>query len=111
MRRGPVRVVRKTSRQARRASFIVFYLVVIKNRGSFCELRFNSRREVSALRRFFSLALLPVVRPSERLDMMLPRLTIGQQHVCSDASFVNERDFFLAADTAHGEARQTPTRA
>jgi len=39
-RRGPVCAVRKTSRQARRASFIVFYLVIIKNRGSFCELRF-----------------------------------------------------------------------
>ena len=50
-RRGPVRVVRKTSRQARRASFIIFYLVNIKNRGSFCELRFKSRGEVSALRR------------------------------------------------------------
>ena len=49
--RGPVCVVRKTSRQARRASFIVFYLVIIKNRGSFCELRFKSRGEVSALRR------------------------------------------------------------
>ena len=30
---------------------IVFYLVNIKNRGSFCELRFKSRGEVSALRR------------------------------------------------------------
>jgi len=50
-RRGPVCAVRKTSRQARRASFIVFYLVNIKNRGSFRELRFKSRGEVSALRR------------------------------------------------------------
>ena len=50
-RRGPVCTVRKTSRQARRASVIVFYLVIIKNRGSFCELRFKSRGEVSALRR------------------------------------------------------------
>ena len=50
-RRGPVCAVRKTSRQARRASFIVIYLVNIKNRGSFCELRFKSRGEVSALRR------------------------------------------------------------
>ena len=50
-RRGPVCAVRKTSRQARRASFIVFYLVIIKNRGSFCELRFTSCGEVSALRR------------------------------------------------------------
>ena len=37
--RGPVCAVRMTSRQARLASFIVFYLVIIKNRGSFCELR------------------------------------------------------------------------
>ena len=50
-RRGPVCVVRKTSRQARRASFIIFYLVIIKSRGSFCELRFKNRGEVSALRR------------------------------------------------------------
>ena len=50
-RRGPVCVVRKTSRQDRRASFVFFYLVNIKNRGSFCELRFKSRGEVSALRR------------------------------------------------------------
>ena len=49
-RRGPVCAVRKTSRQARRASFIVFYLINIKSRGSFCELRFKSRGEVSALR-------------------------------------------------------------
>ena len=39
-RRGPVCAVRKTSRQARRAFLIFFYLVNIKNRGSFCELRF-----------------------------------------------------------------------
>ena len=50
-RRGPVCAVRKISRQARRASVIVFNLVIIKNRGSFCELRFKSRGEVSALRR------------------------------------------------------------
>ena len=50
-RRGPVCAVRKTSRQARRASFIVFYLINIKSRGAFCELRFKSRGEVSALRR------------------------------------------------------------
>ena len=50
-RRGPVCAVRKTSRQARRAFFIFFYLVNIKKRGSFCELRFKSRGEVSALRR------------------------------------------------------------
>ena len=49
-RRGPVCVVRKTSRQARQASFIVLYLINIKSRGSFCELRFKSRGEVSALR-------------------------------------------------------------
>ena len=49
--RGPVCAVRMTSRQARLASFIVFYLVIIKNRCSFCELRFKSRGEVSAFRR------------------------------------------------------------
>ena len=50
-RRGPVCTVLKTSRQARRAFFIFFYLVNIKSRGSFCELRFKSRGEVFALRR------------------------------------------------------------
>ena len=49
--RGPVRAVRKTSRQARLVSFIVFNLVINKNRGLFYELRFMSREEVSALRR------------------------------------------------------------
>ena len=50
-RRGPVCTVRKTSRQARRASVKVFCLVGIKSRGSFFEFRFKSRGEVSALRR------------------------------------------------------------
>ena len=40
--RGPVCAVRMTSRQARLASLIVFYLVIIKNIDSFCELRFMS---------------------------------------------------------------------
>ena len=42
-RRGPVCAVRKTSRQARRGSFIFFYLVNIKNtsalRRSVCAVR------------------------------------------------------------------------
>ena len=45
-----LRAVRKTSRQARLASLIVFYLINTKNRWSFCELRFKRRGEVSALR-------------------------------------------------------------